>query len=329
LQTEVIGNSLHHFLHPSDVEGVIAHIKKSVKQVLDPSGAEKESERIIFECRLKEKNQPRLPDQTTYRTVRVSGHITTEFAENDLITDELPQTRYFFREHSIQAEFQQQLLQQQQQQQGATTPNAETPPGNGSMRSFSFSSSSVPVSPSSECYYQDTYSYTSSPPSAIFTQTRSCSYYSSPSCSNVPPSPYAPSEQEYNPQCYAPHIPLPIDQSDISPTETSSSSPPPQPSSRAQSPTTVPGTNLSLSKMLFLCYVEVIPLSPPNELKLSDANFDEYVSRHCLDGTLLYTDQRMSSVLGFLPSEVKGKSAYDYIIPEDYSIALFAHKLSE
>lgn len=81
--------------------------------------------------------------------------------------------------------------------------------------------------------------------------------------------------------------------------------------------------------MIFLCFVEVIPTSPQNELKLCDASFDEYISRHSLDGTLLYADHRMSSVIGFFPTEVYGKSAYDFIIPDDYSIALFAHKLSK
>lgn len=38
---------------------------------------------------------------------------------------------------------------------------------------------------------------------------------------------------------------------------------------------------------------------------------------------------RIANVIGFLPSEVNGKSAYDFILPEDYTIALFAQKLSE
>ncbi|CAG2122670.1 unnamed protein product, partial [Medioppia subpectinata] len=63
------------------------------------------------------------------------------------------------------------------------------------------------------------------------------------------------------------------------------------------------------------------------ELSIMDADLDEYVSRHSLDGTLLFADHRISGIIGYLPSEVMGKSAYDYILPDDHSIALFAHKL--
>lgn len=44
------------------------------------------------------------------------------------------------------------------------------------------------------------------------------------------------------------------------------------------------------------------------------------------DWILLY---RIATILGHLPSEVSGRSAYEYILPEDHSIALFAHKLSK
>lgn len=57
-------------------------------------------------------------------------------------------------------------------------------------------------------------------------------------------------------------------------------------------------SKMSLSNLIFFCFVEVIPVNPQNELKLVDAGFDEYISRHALDGTLIYADHRISTVLG-------------------------------
>lgn len=79
--------------------------------------------------------------------------------------------------------------------------------------------------------------------------------------------------------------------------------------------------------VLFKGFVQVIPTNPMAELSLMDANLDEYVTRHSLDGTLLFADHRISIITGHLPEEVRGKSAYEYILPDDHSISLFAHKL--
>lgn len=81
-------------------------------------------------------------------------------------------------------------------------------------------------------------------------------------------------------------------------------------------------------RILFKGFVQVIKTNPMAELSLMDANLDEYVSRHTLDGTLLFADHRISIILGHTPDEVIGQSAYDYILPDDHSIALFAHRLS-
>ncbi|CAG2165671.1 unnamed protein product, partial [Oppiella nova] len=81
------------------------------------------------------------------------------------------------------------------------------------------------------------------------------------------------------------------------------------------------------NRILFKGFIQVIPTNPMAELSLMDADLDEYVSRHSLDGTLLFADHRISGIIGYLPSEVMGKSAYSYILPDDHSIALFAHKL--
>jgi PAS domain-containing protein len=79
---------------------------------------------------------------------------------------------------------------------------------------------------------------------------------------------------------------------------------------------------------IFKAFIQVVPNSPMNDLTLADANCDEYVSRLSLDGRLIYADHRISVVIGYSPAEVLGKSAYDYIIPNDHNISLFAHRLS-
>lgn len=55
---------------------------------------------------------------------------------------------------------------------------------------------------------------------------------------------------------------------------------------------------------------------------------DEYVTRHKLDGTIIYADHRIGTVTGYLPHEVVGVSAHKYMEPSDVVIALFAQKQS-
>lgn len=44
--------------------------------------------------------------------------------------------------------------------------------------------------------------------------------------------------------------------------------------------------------ILFKGFIQIIPTNPMAELSLMDADLDEYVSRHSLDGTLLFADHR-------------------------------------
>ncbi|KAI1301158.1 Circadian locomoter output cycles protein kaput [Halotydeus destructor] len=79
--------------------------------------------------------------------------------------------------------------------------------------------------------------------------------------------------------------------------------------------------------VLFKGFIEIKSAGPSAQLSLSDANQDEYVTRISLDGTLLFADHRISTILGFMPHEVVGQSAYNFILVEDHTISLFAHKL--
>ncbi|XP_067128091.1 basic helix-loop-helix ARNT-like protein 2 isoform X2 [Centruroides vittatus] len=84
---------------------------------------------------------------------------------------------------------------------------------------------------------------------------------------------------------------------------------------------------LNQMNCLFKAFVRVVHTKPCNELLLNDAIEDEYVTRHSLDGTIIFADHRLSTITGHLPHEVFGRSAYHYIIADDIPVALFAHKL--
>ncbi|XP_064482244.1 protein cycle-like isoform X2 [Ornithodoros turicata] len=80
------------------------------------------------------------------------------------------------------------------------------------------------------------------------------------------------------------------------------------------------------SNYLFKTFVRVVNTSPYKELSLMDAIQDEYVTRHKLDGTIIFADHRLSTLTGHLPHEVQGISAHKYLHPSDVAIALFAQK---
>ncbi|PRD27565.1 UNVERIFIED_CONTAM: Aryl hydrocarbon receptor nuclear translocator-like protein 2 [Trichonephila clavipes] len=83
----------------------------------------------------------------------------------------------------------------------------------------------------------------------------------------------------------------------------------------------------SVVSHMFKAFVKVVDMSPYNQLSLEEATADEYVTRHSLDGTIIFADHRLATITGHMPHEVIGLSAYEYIHKEDTSIALFAHHL--
>merc|ERR1719186_950332 len=56
---------------------------------------------------------------------------------------------------------------------------------------------------------------------------------------------------------------------------------------------------------------------PITELSLMESIQDQYLTRHLPDGRIIYTDHRISTIAGYLPSEVKGKSAFNFFYAED------------
>lgn len=54
------------------------------------------------------------------------------------------------------------------------------------------------------------------------------------------------------------------------------------------------------------------------ELSIIDANKDEYVTRHLVDGRIIFCDHRVSVVAGYLSEEVSGRSAFGFMHKDDY-----------
>ncbi|XP_066590181.1 neuronal PAS domain-containing protein 2-like isoform X2 [Prorops nasuta] len=53
------------------------------------------------------------------------------------------------------------------------------------------------------------------------------------------------------------------------------------------------------------------------ELSLVEANRNEYVTRHLLDGRIIYCDHRISVVAGYLSEEVSGRNAFQFMHAKD------------
>lgn len=78
---------------------------------------------------------------------------------------------------------------------------------------------------------------------------------------------------------------------------------------------------------MLVSFVRVVKDRPITELSLVESTKDEYITRHTMDGKILYTDHRISFVTGLMPGEVMGTSAFHYMHPEDVMWSLVAHKL--
>lgn len=58
--------------------------------------------------------------------------------------------------------------------------------------------------------------------------------------------------------------------------------------------------------------------SPGNPVDLNGAK-NQFISRHSIEGKFSFVDQRVTNLLGYLPTELLGKCCYDFFHPEDQS----------
>ncbi|XP_069955507.1 neuronal PAS domain-containing protein 2-like isoform X3 [Cherax quadricarinatus] len=89
-------------------------------------------------------------------------------------------------------------------------------------------------------------------------------------------------------------------------------------------------TKVSSSRIgthMLVSFIRVVKDRPITELSLVESTQDEYITRHGMDGKILYTDHRISFVTGLMPTEVIGTSAFNYMHPDDMMWSVVAQKL--
>ncbi|KFM72377.1 Aryl hydrocarbon receptor nuclear translocator-like protein 1, partial [Stegodyphus mimosarum] len=75
-----------------------------------------------------------------------------------------------------------------------------------------------------------------------------------------------------------------------------------------------------------LMFIEPVKLEPEIDISYIEAHQDAYFTIHGLQAEIIYADQRISTITGYMPNEVQGTSAYQYICSSDVPIAIFAQK---
>ncbi|KAK2581312.1 hypothetical protein KPH14_008087 [Odynerus spinipes] len=70
--------------------------------------------------------------------------------------------------------------------------------------------------------------------------------------------------------------------------------------------------------IIFVGMVRLPKKRPITELSIIDANKQEYVTRHLVDGRIIYCDHRISVVAGYLSEEVSGLSAFSFMHKDDF-----------
>ncbi|XP_015172426.1 PREDICTED: uncharacterized protein LOC107064328 isoform X2 [Polistes dominula] len=76
------------------------------------------------------------------------------------------------------------------------------------------------------------------------------------------------------------------------------------------------GTSTS-NDIIFVGVAWFLAKRPLTELSITDANKEEYVTRHLVDGRIIYCDHRISIVAGYMSEEVSGMSAFKYMHKDD------------
>ncbi|XP_076170068.1 uncharacterized protein LOC143148066 isoform X2 [Ptiloglossa arizonensis] len=76
--------------------------------------------------------------------------------------------------------------------------------------------------------------------------------------------------------------------------------------------------------IIFVGVARLLIKRPITEISIIDANKDEYVTRHLVDGRIIYCDHRVSVVAGYLSEEVSGLSAFSFMHKDDFRWTMIA-----
>ncbi|XP_017762707.1 PREDICTED: aryl hydrocarbon receptor nuclear translocator-like protein 2 isoform X2 [Eufriesea mexicana] len=76
--------------------------------------------------------------------------------------------------------------------------------------------------------------------------------------------------------------------------------------------------------IVFVGVARLLMRRPITKISIIDANKDEYITRHLVDGRIIYCDHRVSVVAGYLSEEVSGMSAFGFMHRDDRIWAMVA-----
>lgn len=76
--------------------------------------------------------------------------------------------------------------------------------------------------------------------------------------------------------------------------------------------------NGTSNDVIFVGIARLMKKRTITELSLLEADKDEYVTRHLVDGRIIFCDHRISVVAGYMAEEVSGKSAFAFMHKDDF-----------
>ncbi|XP_051162603.1 circadian locomoter output cycles protein kaput-like isoform X2 [Leptopilina boulardi] len=76
--------------------------------------------------------------------------------------------------------------------------------------------------------------------------------------------------------------------------------------------------NGTSNDIIFIGIARMLKKRTITELSLLEADKDEYVTRHLVDGRIIFCDHRISVVAGYMAEEVSGKSAFAFMHKDDF-----------
>lgn len=282
---DMMGYPLTAFVHPGDVDSV-RHVMEDARRQILRSG-NRESSRIQFRCRIKERSQPRT-EVVTYQMVQIVGSF--QFPSSKETEDDSGSRLHLT--HLINNNNEAKDNDLPSCSSSASVSAMETDDTQGSS-SFclplsppaSASSSSLIPRPRSDSassgssYLSTVSSYAA--PASVFSRKRKLEEESTLTSSSPAPSCSSLESGGMNGQQRCLSLPP-------SPALTGILS---NNNHDGKKQAVVSATYVA-KNLLFKGFVQVIPSSPMAELSLIDANQEEYVTRLSLDGVLLYADHR-------------------------------------